>query len=424
MIYTISLEKNGVRILVGQITGSNADNAEFQYLEEYLQKKDARPISVSLPLQTVSFSADKTRRFFEGLLPEGFTRRAVAQWMHSTEDDYLTILHGLGRECLGALQVTDDSDIPGAAYEKLTHEEVIRLAGEGAVKSAEIVVESHLSLTGASGKVGLYYNAKSDEWYLPKGTAPSTHIVKQSHVRLSSIVTNEQLSMLTAKKCGIETAGSFIINTGHGNDAEILLASERYDRTFSDMSEMIGHLPVPLRLHQEDLAQALGLSSAQKYEPIGGQYFQKVFALLRRVSADPITDRLKLWDMIIFHYLIGNTDNHVKNFSLLYSSDMRQIRLAPAYDIISTAIYPSCTRDMAFAIGGGKSLDSIDRTSFKRAAREAGIGEKLAMQHFDRIADSFENALHDSGKELMDKGFSQTGMICDSILRCGGYRKI
>ena len=88
------------------------------------------------------------------------------------------------------------------------------LAAEGAQKSAEIVTKSHLSLTGASGKVGLYYDVVNDHWYLPQGTAPSTHIVKQSHVRLEGIVTNEQLSMMTAAKCGIDVPESFIMTWG------------------------------------------------------------------------------------------------------------------------------------------------------------------------------------------------------------------
>lgn len=53
-----------------------------------------------------------------------------------------------------------------------------------------------MSQTGASGKVGLYYD--EEKWYLPIGEAPSTHIVKQSHVRLKRIVANEQLCLLTA----------------------------------------------------------------------------------------------------------------------------------------------------------------------------------------------------------------------------------
>lgn len=90
------------------------------------------------------------------------------------------------------------------SYDQLSLEQVRALAQEGATKSAELVTKSHLSLTGASDKVGLYYNQLDRQWYLPIGSAPSTHIVKQSHVRLDSIVTNEQLAILTAKKVGME----------------------------------------------------------------------------------------------------------------------------------------------------------------------------------------------------------------------------
>jgi len=48
------------------------------------------------------FSIQQTKNFFEGLLPEGFSRRAVANWAKVDENDYLSILAELGRECLGA----------------------------------------------------------------------------------------------------------------------------------------------------------------------------------------------------------------------------------------------------------------------------------------------------------------------------------
>jgi len=97
--------------------------------------------------------------FFEGLLPEGFTRKCVAKWMHMDENDYLSILAGLGRECLGAIKVIEKLDqVIDPDYRELSKEEVYSLASEGASESAELVTKSHLSLTGASGKVGLYYN--------------------------------------------------------------------------------------------------------------------------------------------------------------------------------------------------------------------------------------------------------------------------
>ena len=63
------------------------------------------------------------------------------------------------------------------------------LAKEGTETSAKYVTQTHISLAGASGKTGLYFDKNSNEWFLPIGAAPSTHIVKQSHIRLSGIVT-------------------------------------------------------------------------------------------------------------------------------------------------------------------------------------------------------------------------------------------
>lgn len=79
-------------------------------------------------------------------------------------------------------------------------------------------------------------------------------------------MTNEQLSLLTAAKCGIEIANSFIINTGSGEDQEVLFVTERYDRSFLPDSKRIGSLRCPVRLHQEDFAQAMGIPATEKYE--------------------------------------------------------------------------------------------------------------------------------------------------------------
>ena len=193
----VSIEKNGVFISVGKIVGDGPSETRFQYSNEYCAG-NGTPISISLPIQEEKFSSERTAGFFEGLLPEGFTRRMVAQWMQVDEGDYLSILHGLGRECLGALCITEDGETAEASYERINERQVQDLAAEGVTKSAELVTKSHLSLTGASGKVGLYFDPPTNAWYLPHGTAPSTHIVKQSHVRLEAIVTNERLSLMTA----------------------------------------------------------------------------------------------------------------------------------------------------------------------------------------------------------------------------------
>ena len=384
------IEIGGLQTYVGRIIGEKEEDARFSYAEEYLSGNIARPISIHLPLSANAFSVDDTRNFFEGLLPEGFTRRCVAGLLHTDANNYLSLLAGLGNECLGAIKITDENnEVVNADYQKLTIDEVSQLAREGAMETAELVTKSHLSLTGASGKVGLYYDENNKDWYLPKGSAPSTHIVKQSHVRLDGIVTNEQLCMMTAGNMGIEIPESFIVNVGDGRDEEVLLATKRYDRAIKDGLKKINGLSVPYRLHQEDFSQAMGISAHNKYESDNAGYLKMMFEIIRQKSFNPIADQLKMWDICIFNYLIGNTDNHIKNVSLLYDEELKTVRLAPAYDILSTVIYTSSTRDMAFSIGNEYDIKKITRDSFRREAANIGLGEQMAMKRFDYLANAF-----------------------------------
>jgi len=414
--YNVYLELNGCQVRVGEIEGDFSDDARFSYSEEYIARNDSRAVSVSLPIQDEPFSPEQTKVFFEGLLPEGFMRKSIAANMHFDENDYLSILQNLGKECLGAIRIDEFDKVPESGYEAITEGQVEALAAEGTTKSTEIVIKTHLSLTGASGKVGLYYDDKEGKWYLPSGLAPSTHIVKQSHIRLDGIVTNEQLSMLTARKCGIDIPESFIINAGSGIDSEVLFATKRYDRIIDETSPLIGKLKRPYRIHQEDFAQAMGIASSYKYEREGQSYAGKMFEIIRKYARKPMEDQLRLWNRIVYNFVLGNTDAHIKNYSLLYDQNMDGLSLAPAYDMISTVIYESATKDMSFNIGGIRNLDSIDEESFKSLASTAGIGEKIAMSNFHGVLDKFENALCESAKELQDTGYVNASDIAERIL--------
>ena len=413
---SVYIEINGNSEYVGEITGTNSKDACFTYADIYLENPLHKPISIGLPLEEKTFSAQRTRIFFEGLLPEGFTRRCVAQRLQTDENDYLSILIQLGRECLGAIKIIDsEAQSIQSGYRKLSADDVYALASEGATESAELIVQSHLSLTGASGKVGLYYNESEKEWYLPLGEAPSTHIVKQSHVRLKKIVANEQLCLLTAKYLGIEVPESFIISTDRNNDEAVLFATKRYDRMFDGT-------PVPRRLHQEDFAQALGISASDKYEKNDAGYMKKLFDLLREHSADPIVDSLKLWDICVFNYLVGNTDNHIKNLSMLYDEELKTVRLAPAYDIVSTVVYKSSTENMAFSIDSIYNINKITREAFENMTKEIGLGSRMAMGRFDAMVDGFDAALNRAKEELLSQGFTEAEELCKLIMEKGGIK--
>ena len=415
----VQIEISGQFVQAGHITGSSFRDAAFSYDESYIASPFAHAISLSLPLSIKDFDTDATKTFFDGLLPEGFTRQCVADSIHASSDDYISILQQLGSECLGAIQIIDEEKPSiNEGYIPLTIEEIKALAKEGASKSAEIVVKSHLSLTGASGKVGLYYNQSSGKWYKPQGLAPSTHIVKQSHVRYKNIVLNEQLCLLTAQKLGIEIPESFILQTQAGmvNNEDVLFTTRRFDRDFDNDSRIIDGLKTPYRLHQEDFAQALGIKSNDKYEKAGQGYLKKMFDLLLKYSSNPIEDSLKLWRRTVYNCLIGNTDNHIKNSSLMYSKDLSSIRLAPFYDVICTRVYESSTEEMSVSINGKKNINQIRKDDLEKEAKNCGLGSKAAMKIYDELHDGIKNALLDSSKELFKKGFPDAQILAEKII--------
>ena len=401
---------------VGIIEGDSEYSATFRYSDDYLAQDTARAISISMPLTDEPYGPEKTRSFFEGLLPEGFLRRTVAENNRTDANDYLSILEMLGSECLGAIQLRGEQYTTAEPeYRELDPDMMFRLASEGATTSADLVVEAHLSLTGASGKIGAYL-AEDGKWYLPVGSAPSTHILKQSHIRYDHVVENEQLALQTASLLGISIAESRIIMTGAQSDGGVLFATERYDRTLEGYENVISGLPCPLRLHQEDFGQALGIAAADKYEKPGGGYMKQMFDLLRRRSAYPIEDQMKLWDIIVFHWLSGNTDGHVKNFSLVYDRHLNAVRLAPAYDILSTVVYDSHSRQMAFAIGGEIEWDRIGREQFERACDEIGLNRKIFMKRYDDLSAGFGPALGTAVEKLAAEGFTGAEGLASRIM--------
>lgn len=415
---TVQIEINGLLVKAGSICGTDSSDAVFSYDEAYKSNPENHPISISLPFSENVFSSVDTRCYFEGLLPEGFTRKSIADYMHVDADDYISVLRNLGKECLGAIQIIDESEkVEAADYKELSKADVKTLAEEGVRQAANLVIESHLSLTGASGKTGLYFDDKTEKWYQPVGTASSNYIVKQSHVRLGSIVLNEQLCLLAAKKLGIEVPESYVLKTSEEgiSDSDILFATKRFDRVSDGQSKKINNLIVPYRLHQEDFAQALGIKSAYKYEKNGEHYLKLMFDILRSYSVNPIEDQLKLWRICVFNFFIGNTDNHIKNYSLLYSKDLRTVRLAPCYDIISTRFYKSNLNEMSLSINGKLNINDISREDFELEAKSIGLGSKFALRIYDEIQGGFEQAVKDAALELKQSGFSEAGKIAERI---------
>lgn len=177
-------------------------------------------------------------------------------------------------------------------------------------------LKSRISLAGAQSKIGLYLAPGSKEraWFLPRGAALSTHILKACNSVCPNETVNEAICLRAARLFEIDTPDCFLIRTG---GTAPILVMERYDREIpSAGARHIGGLAVPRRLHQVDACQASGLLGADfKYEPSGVSYLNRLVSLISEMSPDPYQDRISLVYRQLFHFMIGNADNHLKNWS-------------------------------------------------------------------------------------------------------------
>jgi serine/threonine-protein kinase HipA len=124
------------------------------------------------------------------------------------------------------------------------------------------------------------------------------------------------------------------------------LVSRRFDRDVSTTGTA--------RLHQEDLCQAIGIPTNLKYESDSGPGFQQFRWLLQVIGRG--ADVNAMVRSAVLNFTLGNSDAHGKNFAILFAAGGR--RLAPLYDIVSTAAY-DLDDAMAMAIGGNFEPESV-----------------------------------------------------------------
>jgi serine/threonine-protein kinase HipA len=180
------------------------------------------------------------------------------------------------------------------------------------------------------------------------------------------VAVNEAFCMRVAGAAGNAAAVTELLEI----DGIRCLYSERFDRARDAAGAVV-------RLHQEDVCQALGLLPTQKYEADGGPSVAAVIALLRRQPSPRIAlDVNAFVRAVLTCFLLGNGDAHGKNFSLLYDP-AAGIRLAPLYDVVSTAVYDDLTPRLAMAIGGVDDPSRVDLGCWRRLGAEAGLGGAL-----------------------------------------------
>ena len=379
------------RTLTGQLWLDNED-MQFAYNENWLNKKDALPLSVNLPLQKESFPSSTVKIFFCNLLPEEDLRKKLSKKYGISEDNYFGLLEKIGGECAGALSIIPKnySSPQKPSYQILSNQELNNMIDNRMSTPLIMAREDiRMSLAGAQDKLPVFF--KKSNLYLPIRFQPSSHILKPPSSDWKDTVINEMFCMTLAKRAGLNVPNVTIYNT----DKYFCYLIERYDR-ITENDKLT-------RVHQEDFCQALSLMPSQKYQKDGGYVnLKRCFDFVKKHSSYPQSDIIKLIKWVLFNFIVGNCDAHAKNLSLLMYKDSHY-RLAPFYDILSTAVYDNLSKELAMKVGGDYSMENMEKHRWEKFAKEVTIPPVLLRELILELNQSIQDNIDKLVQEIQDQ---------------------
>ncbi|WP_318497934.1 type II toxin-antitoxin system HipA family toxin [Photobacterium leiognathi] len=385
----LTVAMNG--ILVGSLTKASSGAISFQYDPSWLSRPGARAISLSMPLRHDAYHGDIPYNFFDNLLPdnEEIRSRIQSRFQAATKRPF-DLLSKIGSDCVGAIQLyspqnslQDVRQIHAVPLTESRMAQVLRgYQSDAPLGMLDDMDDFRISIAGAQEKTGLLWY--QDQWYLPLGSTPTSHILKlpigilpHKNIDLSDSCENEWLCLKIAAAFGFEV-----------NDANIIyveevkaLALTRFDRRWSQDGSWL------MRLPQEDMCQALGVAPALKYESDGGPNIANImqFLLGSRTSTQ---DREVFFKAQILFWLLAAIDGHGKNFSLFLEPESRY-SMTPLYDIISayplmdSNSIPKQKAKMAMALTGTKKYykwQTIQPRHFLSTAKAVGFSTQRANE--------------------------------------------
>jgi serine/threonine-protein kinase HipA len=348
------------------------------------------------------------RPFLEGLLPDNASilERWARQFQVSARNPFALLSH-MGEDCAGAVQfVRPDryEEVANAGYGDIDGDIEWLTEGDLSERLRDLV-EHHgtgrlpgdrgqFSLAGAQPKMPLFFDGT--RWGIPSGRTPTTHILKPPAQRdLEGLDVNEHLCLRLAQELGLAAVESWVERFGE-QDA---LVVARYDRLRLEDGRVV-------RLHQEDACQALGVSPHRKYQSEGGPGSEDVVDLLIRESNDPETDVAAFLDALVLNWVIGGTDAHAKNYSLMLSAG--SVRLAPLYDLISILPYPRRVpyreAKLAMRVDREYALWKIRRRHWEGLAARCDLDSGPVVDRVAEVVASVPGAVERAAARVREEG--------------------
>lgn len=228
---------------------------------------------------------------------------------------------------------------------------------------AKAVIRSQTTLTGVQAKLSLDINVESKRFTIVG--LWGRYILKPQTDRFAALPEVEDLTMHLAELAGIEVVPHSLIRFA---DSELCYITRRIDRT-----------PTGEKLPMEDMCQLTERQTEHKYK---GSY-EQIAKAIQRFSSVPQLDLTNYWTQVVFSWITGNADMHLKNFSL-YSKQPGTYQLTPAYDMLSTAlVMPEDTEELALTLNGKKR--KLTKSDFETSMKNSGLNEKVIKNIFNKF---------------------------------------
>jgi serine/threonine-protein kinase HipA len=372
-----------------ELVGSVYDSVPlaFEYAPGWLAGAQHMTLA-AIPPQAGRQAVPEVQAFFENLLPEGELRDYLAAQRKAST--LFSLLLEVAGDTAGAFVLVAPGQTPEPPrYEVTTWRSIAAVLAKRSASAIDIHDPgARISLAGAQDKTSI---ALFDDGVprLPKGTSPSTHILKPNIRRLTKVwhsAANETIVMRAAALAGLPTAEVFYEPT---TEACVV---RRFDRQLRPDGTLA-------RLVQYDLCQLAGIVSERKYEKEGGPGLAACAELIRRYSSQPAVDLRHLVRWVFFNLYVGNNDSHAKNLSI-YSVPGQGVRLTPFYDLMCTRLYPGLSPEFAFAIGGEVRPGEMSSHHLMQMSRQLGMQPRFLAQQAREVAERLTRAVDQATKEV------------------------
>jgi serine/threonine-protein kinase HipA len=243
---------------------------------------------------------------------------------------------------------------------------------------------SKMSIQGVQPKLSAILNFKKEKFEIVE--TGGKFILKPQHQYFLEMPENEDLTMRLAKVIDMEIPLHGLV---WSKDHTLTYFIKRFDRKGKK-----DKIPV------EDFAQLAGLTRETKYN----SSMEKVVDIINEFCTFPAIEMVKLFKLVIFNYLVGNEDMHLKNFSVITDND--QVRLSPCYDLLNTTIeYNKPVEEIALPLKGKKNNLTRNNLVYYFGIERC----ELTNKSIDKVLESIQTAIP-NWIELIENSFLSPGM--------------